>query len=117
MPSVALQLNWIPGVGTPPATRSPDRQKVFVHYRDVRQPQHDFEVQEGVDGAMFYAPDGGKWTFTIKSVCEGEYSNGFARESYVVDGTLVDPGSSTDAIPDGVDDIPRPEGLTITLGA
>jgi len=117
MPDVALQLNWTPGVGGPPLSRAPDGQRIFVYYRDVRQPQHDFDVQEGVDNAMFYAPAGGKWTFKIKSKCEGEFSAGSAIESFIVDGVFADPGQGGDPVPDGVSDIPPPEGLSISLGA
>jgi hypothetical protein len=90
---------------------------MFVHYRDVRQPQHDWDVQEGVDSAMFSAPAGGKWTFTVKSKCEGEFSAGSAIESFIVDGTLSDPGTGGDPIPTGETDIPAPESLIVNLGA
>jgi hypothetical protein len=66
---------------------------------------------------MFSAPDGGKWHFTIKSICEGELSALSTSKSFIVDGTLADPGSADSPIPDGVEDIPRPEGLTVQLGA
>lgn len=111
-----LALNWVAATGTPP-NRAPDGQKIFVHYRDVRQPSLDREIQEGVDSDMYTVSDGGKWMFTIKSKCEGEFSQGSASESIIVDGTLVDPGEGGAEIPAGVEDIPAPEMLSITPGA